>query len=173
MVLFPARPARFHPPGIMVPFFTRCLEIAVRETRVVTLPHDHQGIPRGSYVFHEFYCDDLTCDCRRVTIVITRAEDEELRERLATISYGWESPEFYRKWSGEDDPDYYHALARAELAPMSEHTNYSQALLALFIECMSWDPALKERFPTHYRQFRAAVRDLAPRPPGSGGRRRG
>ena len=86
MVLFPARHTRFHPPGIMVPFFTRCLETAVRETRVVTLPRDDQGIPRGSYVFHEFYCEDLTCDCRRVMIVITRAEDEELRERLPRLS---------------------------------------------------------------------------------------
>ena len=173
MVLFPARPARFHPPGIMAPFFTRCLETAVRETRVVTLPHDDQGIPRGSYVFHEFYCEDLTCDCRRVMIVITRAEDEELRERLATISYGWESPEFYRKWSGEDDPDYYHALARAELAPLSERTRYSPALLAVFIECITGDPELKKRFPRHYLQFRAAVRGHEHRPPGSRGKRRG
>ncbi len=48
MMLFPARPARFHPPGIMIPFFTGCLEIAVRETRVVTLPHSRPPSSGGT-----------------------------------------------------------------------------------------------------------------------------
>lgn len=156
----------------MVPFFTKCLEIAVRETRVVTTVREREGLPPGSYVFHEFYCDDLSCDCRRVMIVITRAEDEQMRERLATISYGWESPAFYRKWSGEDDRDYCHSLARAELAPLAEQSEHAHVLRDLFVECMEDDPALRERFARHYQQFRAAIRGRVRRPPVGGGRRR-
>lgn len=156
----------------MIAFFTKCLDIAVRETRVVTLLDDRTGIPAGSYVFHEFYCDDLTCDCQRVMIVITREEDMEMRQRLATISYGWESPEFYRKWSGEDDPEYCRSLASAELALLSPLSPYSDLLLDLFKECMTEDPSLRERFARHYRQFRAAIQGPGRRPPG-GGRRRG
>ena len=156
----------------MVPFFSKCLDLATRETRVVTILQDRGVLPAGSYVFHEFYCDDLNCDCRRVMIVITRAEDEEMRKRLATISYGWESPAYYRTWSGEDDPEYNASLARPELAPLSPLTAYSDQLLDLFKECLAGDPALRERFARHYRQFRAAVRGPQRQPPGSGRRKR-
>jgi hypothetical protein len=156
----------------MVPFFTKCLDLAIRETRVVTILRDRGELPAGSYVFHEFYCDDLSCDCRRVMIVITRAEDEEMRERLATISYGWESPAYYRKWSGEDDPEYNASLARPELAPLARFTAYSDRLLDLFKECLAEDPALRKRFARHYRQFRAAVRGPLRRPPDGGRRKR-
>lgn len=92
----------------------------------------------------------------------------EMRERLATISYGWETPEFYRKWPGEDDPESNRSLARAELAPLSPLSAYSKLLFDLFNQCMTEDPSLRERFARHYRQFRAAVRGPVRRPPGGG-----
>lgn len=120
-------------------------------------------------MIHEFYCDELTCDCRRVMIVITRAEDEEMRECLATISYGWESPEFYRKWSGEEDPEYNRSLAGAELAPLNVQSVHAPVLRDIFVGCLEEDPALRGRFARHYRQFRAAGRERRRRPPGGGG----
>lgn len=150
----------------MRPFFTQCLKTAVRETRVVTLPQAQNGVPAGAYVFHEFYCDDLTCDCRRVMILVGRSEDEEIREPLATITYGWESPEFYRKWSGEDDPEYHRQLASAMLDPAASQGPFADALCALFIECISQDAILRDRFAHHYRQFRSSIRRRPRRPPG-------
>lgn len=161
------------PSQFMIPFFTRCLETAMRETRVVTTLSERQGLPPGSYVFHEFYCDDLSCDCRRVMIMIARADDVDLRDVLATISYGWASPEFYRKWSGEEDPEYCRSLARAELAPLAAQSRHADALLDLFTGSLEEDPALQARFARHYRQFRAAIRGPVRRPPGGGRRRRG
>lgn len=149
-------------------FFTECLETAMRETRVVTLPQASNGVPAGQYVFHEFYCDDLSCDCRRVIIVVGYAEDEEMRQPLASISYGWERPEFYRKWSGEDDPDYHRLLASAHLDPIAPQSSIADALCDLFQRCVAEDHALRERFARHYREFRRSIRGPVRRSSGGG-----
>lgn len=149
-------------------FYSVCLETAVRETRTVFVPADRDGLPAGHYVFHEYYCDDLSCDCRRVTIMVMRAGDEEMTEPLATISYGWDTLAHYRKWSRETDPAYLREMASATLEPLMPQSSYSEGLLELFEECLENDPALKRRFHRHYLEFRMAVRGPVRRPPGGG-----
>jgi hypothetical protein len=152
----------------MIAFFSKCLETAVRETRNVTLLEDRNGVPAGTYVFHEYYCDDLRCDCRRVIVVVSRAEDEEMSEPLATISYGWEMPAFYRKWSGEDDPVYHRMLASVTLEPLTQMSVVAEGLRHLFEEVLENDPQFKRRFHRHYLEFRSAVRGPVRRSTGGG-----
>jgi len=86
----------------MVPFIERFPELGTRETRTVTIPPGHE-LPSGEYGFMELYCDEPGCDCRRVTIKVLRP-DTGWGKAWATISYGWERQDFYRRWSGASDP---------------------------------------------------------------------
>jgi len=83
----------------MMAFYSRFKDLAFKETRVCTvLPG--RAMPADEYGFLEFYCDDTRCDCRRVIIKVLGHHSGD--KVWATISYGWEAPEFYRKWAGTD-----------------------------------------------------------------------
>src|SRR2546426_1807799 len=86
-------------------------------------------LPDGDYGFIELYCDEPGCDCRRVMIDVLRPETG-WSEIWATISYGWESLDFYRKWGGAaSDPI---EMKGPYLDPLNPQTTYSSALLNLF-----------------------------------------
>jgi hypothetical protein len=87
----------------MSPFMERFPEVGPRETRSVTVTN-RPDLPDGEYGFIELYCNEPGCDGRRVTIVVLRPETG-WSTIWATISYGWESLDFYRKWSrASSDP---------------------------------------------------------------------
>ena len=73
----------------MAPFFSRFPELAARETRTIRLLEPHAALPAGEYGFLELYCNEPTCDCRRVLFQVCRADLPN--KVLATINYGWES----------------------------------------------------------------------------------
>src|SRR3954470_17919078 len=77
-------------------FWLRFPEVAARETRTINLGSPQNGLPAGSYGFLELYCNDPACDCRRVLLQVRTEHDPN--KVLATINYGWESLDFYRKW---------------------------------------------------------------------------
>jgi hypothetical protein len=56
---------------------------------------DSPQLPDGDYTFVDMYCVDPECDCRKTMIHVLRNGTH-----VATINFGWESPEFYRKWMG-------------------------------------------------------------------------
>src|ERR1022692_1671439 len=82
----------------MTPFMERFPDVGARETRSATVTQ-RQDLPDGEYGFLELYCDEPGCDCRRVTICVLRPETG-WSKIWATISYGWESVDFYREWRG-------------------------------------------------------------------------
>ena len=84
----------------MIPFMERFPEVGARETRSVTVP-PRQDLPEGEYGFVELYCDEPACDCRRVILDVLRPETGWSKV-WATISYGWESLDFYGKWAGRE-----------------------------------------------------------------------
>ncbi len=81
----------------MTPFMERFPEKGASETRSVKVAGRHD-MPDGEYGFLELYCNEPGCDCRRVTIDVLRPETGWSRI-LATISYGWESLDFYAEGS--------------------------------------------------------------------------
>ena len=100
----------------MIPFMERFPELGARETRSVTVPQ-RQDLPEGEYGFVELYCNQPGCDCRRVMIHVLRPETGWSKV-WATISYGWESLDFYRKWGVCDcDP----IQIRAHISTRSIH----------------------------------------------------
>jgi hypothetical protein len=85
----------------MTPFMERFPELGAPETRSLTVT-GRSDLPDGDYGFIELYCNEPDCDCRRVTIVVLRPHTGW--KVWATLSYGWESLDFYQKWSSAPGP---------------------------------------------------------------------
>ena len=109
----------------MAPFFSRFPELAARETRTVKLLEPFAGLPAGEYGFLDLYCNEPTCDCRRVLFQVCRADRPN--KVLATINYGWESEDFYAKWL-HGDRESARELASADLDPLNTQSKLSPAL---------------------------------------------
>jgi hypothetical protein len=138
----------------MIPFALKFPELGAQETRTVQVT-GLRALPDGSYDFLELYCDEPGCDCRRVMISVLR-EDTGMRKIWATISYGWETVEYYRKWGGVfKDPAEIKGPYLDPLNPQSEHAH---ALLDLFRHVLR-SPQYVARLKRHYRMFRAAVEE--------------
>lgn len=134
----------------MIPFHTRFPDLAITEMRTATVRGD-PGLPDGEYGFFEHYCSKSSCDCRRVIITVVRPTTGPTA--WATITYGWESSEFYARWLKEDAMA--GELAGASLEILGKQTSYSESLLELF-ELVVRDPAYVERLKRHYAMFKAA-----------------
>ena len=144
----------------MTPFVEKFRELGVRETRSVII-NGMPGLPDGEYGFFEFYCNEPGCDCRRVIILVFRP-DTGWGKTLATISYGWESADFYRKRVGPlMDPAETQGPA---LDPLNAQSDCSPALLGLF-RSMIQSPEYVARLKRHYQMFRATVDGVSSRNP--------
>jgi hypothetical protein len=136
----------------MIPFMERFPDLGVQETRCVTVTQ-RQDLPDGEYGFVELYCDEPGCDCRRVMIDVLRSETG-WSKIWASISFGWESPDFYRKWGGAgSDPI---EIKGPSLDPLNPQTQYSSALLNLF-RFLIQSPDYVGRLQRHYRMFRDSL----------------
>ncbi len=137
----------------MAPFFSRFPELAARETRTVKLLEPFAGLPAGEYGFLELYCNEPTCDCRRVLFQVCRADRPN--KVLATINYGWESEDFYAQWL-HGDRESARELASADLDPLNPQSKLSPALLELFRQILLQDRAYIDRLRRHYHMFKRA-----------------
>lgn len=145
-----------------------CPEIAAAATRCFLVGPEEEEIPAGEYACLELYCEDRSCDCRRALLQICRMENNRPGPPLVTISYGWETPEFYlRKWVKQTraDPADPETIRMAEeLAGCSVDTFASEpapegyALADLVEEMMIADPEFAARIPEHSAVFRERVR---------------
>jgi len=148
---------------MMSPFHSKFPKVAEEETRCAIILSGHD-LPEGKYFFFESYCNDNKCDCRRVFLNVGYNE-----EIVATIGYGWESLEFYKKWSGDG------VIAKEMKGPILEfggvHTKYSEMILELFKEIMMNDSVFIERLKRHYEMFKSTPEKVGrnePCPCGSG-----
>ena len=136
----------------MTPFVERFPVIGPAETRSLKVT-GYPDLPDGEYGFFEFYCNEAGCDCRRVMIDVLRPETG-WSKIWATIGYGWESLNFYRKWGGHhSDPA---EMKGPYLDTLNPQTAYSPALLDLF-RLLIQSPEYVERLKRHYRMFRDSV----------------
>jgi len=136
-------------------------ELAERETRSITIPKGSpSGLPADEYGFLELFCNEPGCDCRRVMFNVLSS----LRGKAeAVIAWGWESPEFYARWLGDDDPRIIGDLKGPALNLASPQSRLAPMLLELVKEVLLTDNAYVERVKKHYRMFRDKIDS---RPPG-------
>lgn len=111
-------------------------------------------LPAGNYSFLEMYCNEPDCDCRRVFFCVV---SEKVKRIEAYITYGWESPRYYRKWLGYDDPFAISDLKGPALNVGSPQSRLAPALLNLFRDILLRDEAYIERIKRHYLMFRAKI----------------
>jgi hypothetical protein len=139
----------------MTPFHSLLPELAQREVRCVHLGATTEttpepALPADEYIYLEFYCEDLNCDCRRVFLqVISKGQPGKV---FASIGYGWEKESFYRKrmpWN----PDEAKGTVQGELDPLNEQSEFAQDFLDLFQRVVLDEP-YRLRLRRHYRLFR-------------------
>ena len=142
----------------MIAFHSVLPDLAQREVRCVHVGPTPEGRPKSDllpddYVYVEYYCEDLTCDCRRVFLqVIARDQPGKI---FANIGYGWENERFYRRkmpWAPEDA----RAKVRGELDPLNEQSEFAEDFLDLFKKVVLDEP-YRLRLRRHYRLFRAEL----------------
>ena len=108
-------------------------------------------LPKGEFGLNELYCNDVNCDCRRVIISVF---DEN--NIYATINYGWESQDFYRKWSTNIDED----MKGPSLELFGPQSEYANAFLRLFKEFVTHDLGYVKRLESHYIEFKRALKKM-------------
>lgn len=130
-------------------------ELAHQETRSITVTPDADiGLPAGDYGFLEMYCDERGCDCRRVFFhVIT-----SFRKRVeAVVAWGWEEPDFYAKWLGDDDPLVLAEIKGPALNLGSPRTELAPAILEIVRNVLLRDPKYVARIKRHYGMFKDKI----------------
>jgi hypothetical protein len=140
-------------------FYTRFRELALRETRTMTiLRRTSDGLPPGEYAFLEMFCDEPGCDCRRVFLYVISPNTQEA---LAVIAYGWEDRAFYARWMGSKNPRDLDELQGPVLNLLSPQSKLAPAILEAFKEFLLTDSAYVERLKEHYELFRSTIRGKA------------
>lgn len=130
-------------------------KIAIDETRSITLPEPQYGLPVGEYAFIELYCCDPGCDCRRVYFTVMQ---KGRKTPIATLTWGWETREFYVKWMHcESDPSCADDCTGLSLNPLSPQSELAFGALELCREVLLQDAAYVERLKRHYRLVRERV----------------
>jgi hypothetical protein len=137
-------------------FYARFPEIARRETRHVEVLDDDNiwMLPAAEYDFHEMFCDEPNCDCRRVFLSVTSSRNSKTE---AVIGYGWEPKSFYRRWFKQGSEEEISCLQGPELNLLSPQGKHADEILELFKDVLQKDRAYIERIKRHYRIFRATV----------------
>jgi hypothetical protein len=133
------------------PFYEIFPELAWKETRSVRISEDHPTLPADEFGFIELYCNDENCDCQRVMFdVLSRKRGKS----VAVIAYGWQSADFYRKWTKSGDPEIVREMQGLILNPMSNQSELAPALLELIRKLILKDPAYVARVKRHYQMFK-------------------
>jgi len=136
------------------PFYEKFRDLAIKETRNITIFEGHPTLPADDYGLVELYCNDENCDCRRV---IFNVLSKNCDEYVAVIGYGWESADFYWQWTIRDDPEVVQELQGPVLNPLSPQSELAPALLELMRELVLKDPAYVARLERHYQMFKEKV----------------
>ena len=148
-----------------IPMYNYLPELAMKETRTITLCNPRGSLPATDYGLVEMYCADANCDCRRVFLMIMTPIS---REPLAVIAYGWESLGFYAKWAyiGDDIKK----LSEEKLRDIKEikgpclnstswQSKYAPDVLRLVAEHALSDKVYVDRLKRHYRLFKKIVNE--------------
>jgi len=130
-------------------------ELAEGETRCITVMEKNDtGLPRGHYFFHEMYCNEEGCDCRRVFFFVASSVRKDAE---TVIAWGWEKPDFYAKWLRDADPHTVAELKGPILNMGSPHTERAPAILEMARVLLLRDPDYVARLKRHYRLFRDRI----------------
>ena len=131
-------------------------KIVEQETRNITIKDSNGAdLPNGTYVFHEMFCRERGCDCRRVFFYVTATASSN--EVEAVICYGWEPVSFYREWFKDGDPYAIAELKGPSLNEGSPQSIHAPAILELVKNVLLRDQNYIERVKSHYTMFKSRI----------------
>jgi hypothetical protein len=135
---------------IMVQCHTLLPDLPVRTIELAKTPDFPIG---GIYDLIECFCNDPKCDCRRVSICVVAQANHQ---KVAHISYGWESVDFYLKWSGSIEEAQF--CSGSYLDPLNPQSEYAAYFLFIFQNYVLQDSLYTERLKKHYLLFKSALK---------------
>jgi len=104
----------------------------------------------GTYIFTEYFCTDLDCDCKQVLVKVFRVEpNDDPPEDVATISHCW-GPHSDSTWALLNS-----ALPSPFLDPFHPQALYASQLLDFWSHMVKRDKAYASRLRRHYGEIRA------------------
>jgi len=126
-------------------------EVAARQMVLLWVDPPRKRLPVKSYGLLEYYCDEPGCDCRRVMLDVV----SDYRGRVfASICFGWESLEFYRKWAGTRDLGDASPLKKGVLDPAALNCDWADVLLDHVRREVLANPKMVARFKRHYEMVK-------------------
>ncbi len=117
--------------GYVVPFHKYFPDMARAECRAATVS-GRDDLPDDEYGLLESYCEDPTCDCRRVMLNVASQKRNDI---VATVSFGFDP----------EDP-----MRGPFLDPLNCQSRHAQALLKLVAAILE-DREYVARLERHYR----------------------
>jgi hypothetical protein len=106
----------------------------------------------GPYQMIDLFCQDYTCDCHKVSIVIVDAAKKSV---LATVAYGWKSKGYYYKWGL--DKETAELLSSGFLDPFGVQTLHGSTFLRFIRHKINSDPRFMSQIKKRYRLFKEYV----------------
>src|ERR1017187_1306457 len=103
-------------------------DLAARQMVMLWIDPPRKQLPVKAYGLLEYYCDEPGCDCRRV--VLDAVSSDHPGRVFASIHFGWERLEFYRKWSATRDLGDARMLKKGVLDPAALNCDWADVLLA-------------------------------------------
>lgn len=120
------------------------------DLRQATFPEGIGEIPAGAFLFMEYYCRDLTCNCQRVIIKVLHPKStmDQSPCEVATFSYTWSDhlDEVWQQTNAE--------LPNPFLDPCHHQEPYAPELLEFWTDMVARDKVYVERLKKHYRELR-------------------
>ncbi|TVQ04917.1 MAG: hypothetical protein EA381_00020 [Planctomycetaceae bacterium] len=143
----------------MIPYFEKFPEKRSTELRTTRFleGNENASIPCGTYVFTEYYCGDLTCNCQRVLIKVLRVADPEYwpeevatapPKEIATISFTW-SDELDEGWE-----DILEDVDNPFLDPFHFQDRCAEAMMDFWYDMYQNDSDYADRLQRHYWELR-------------------
>lgn len=115
--------------------------------------HDQDDPLRGgTFLFTEYFCTDLKCDCQRVLVKVLRTSSQDSRpEEVATISYTWhpDGDETFKQLNLD--------MPNPFLDPFHRQVSYASHLLDFWSKMVERDKAYAARIRRHYDEIRAKI----------------
>ena len=140
---------------LFAPFSEHCSAVAEKETISLTIQDDDE-LPDGQYLLVESYCVDPGCDCRKVMINFFHRNRGKKWKCLATIGFGWETPDYYISWMHGDE-ELGNMIAGSYLEAGGQQSEYSDKLLALWEEFIVTQQKYLKRLQRHYKVFKHTI----------------
>jgi hypothetical protein len=134
----------------MINYFNIFPEKSQTELRTITIFGNPNGddLPDGTYIFTEYFCTDLNCNCNRVLIKVLQDKlDNEDVEEVATISYSWAEDH-------DSASNFDRELENPFLDPFHFQAHYAETLMEMWYDQLQSDHNYKARLRRHYEELR-------------------